>query len=123
MKSHKKQKAFGPSPANNYTSGAVAPKRKFWQRKSKAQTYPTTNPNALPLHSTPADVRTSYATESTAVGHEAVGGYPKYGNQVSDGYAAPMGTATQAGHATAPYPHQPGVTPVPLAHQNVAANY
>lgn len=29
---HKKEKAFGPSPANNYTSGSG--KRRFWQRKS-----------------------------------------------------------------------------------------
>ena len=30
---HRKEKKYGPSPANNYTSGYG--KRKFWQRKSK----------------------------------------------------------------------------------------
>ncbi|KAL1297623.1 hypothetical protein AAFC00_006181 [Neodothiora populina] len=35
-RSHKKEKRFGPSPANNYTSGTT--NRKFWQRKPKTAT-------------------------------------------------------------------------------------
>ena len=31
---HRKEKKYGPSPANNYTSGYG--KRKFWQRKNKS---------------------------------------------------------------------------------------
>ncbi|KAG9232110.1 hypothetical protein BJ875DRAFT_486397 [Amylocarpus encephaloides] len=78
MKHHKKQKAYGPSPANNYTSGA--PKRKFWQRKNKHATRDVeSNPDALPAHATPVDVRDSYNTESTAVGHEPT--YNKYSNE------------------------------------------
>jgi len=134
MKSHRKDKRYGPSPANNYTAGAG--KRKFWQRKPKTAT--AVNPNALPLHTTPADMnRASYATEATAVGHEPV--YDKYGagaphgatvnnGQVADGYAAPMGTHTAAGTGTTAYGAQPyGTTTMPnAAHHggvNPASNY
>lgn len=36
LKNHKKEKRFGPSPANNYTSGTGD--RKFWQRKDRDTT-------------------------------------------------------------------------------------
>jgi len=84
MRHHKKEKAFGPSPNNGYTAGS--PRRKFWQRKPKQNRdmeymAGAKDPNALPMHATPADVRTSYATDATAV---------------NDGVAAP-GTGV-AGH-------------------------
>lgn len=123
MKNHRKEKRYGPSPANGYTAGAG--KRKFWQRKPRTEKH---NPDALPVHATPADIRTSYATDATAVAPGAEPVYNKYGNgPVADGYAAPMGTAVGAGHTTAPYPQVAGHTQMPVAahHQGVnpAANY
>ena len=78
IRHRKKEKAFGPSPNNGYTAGS--PRRKFWQRKPKNRDaeFAAEKPDALPAHQTPADFRTSYATESTAVGgQEPV--YNKYG--------------------------------------------
>jgi len=91
----KKERAFGPSPNNGYTAGT--PKRRFWQRKPKQASAYQKNPDALPTHATPADVRTSYATDTTAVGatttDDAV--LNKYGH-----------TTPVAGHGTAvPYGH------------------
>jgi hypothetical protein len=83
MRHHRREKAFGPSPNNGYTAGS--PRRRFWQRKPRNKhnrdaeyLAAEKNPNSLPVHATPADVRTSYATESTAVGDS--GAYNKYGN-------------------------------------------
>ncbi|KAJ5488483.1 hypothetical protein N7539_003373 [Penicillium diatomitis] len=49
---HKREKRFGPSPANNYTSGTS---RKWWSRK---KTYPEASGgvDTLPAHPTPADI-------------------------------------------------------------------
>jgi len=76
IRHHKKEKAFGPSPNNGYTTGS--PRRKFWQRKPKRDAeYGMTgglagkqHPDLLPTHATPADYRTSYATDTTAVNHQ-----------------------------------------------------
>ncbi|KAL9631452.1 MAG: hypothetical protein Q9164_005887 [Protoblastenia rupestris] len=38
-RSHKREKRYGPSPANNYTSGSGPAKRKPWQRKKKQTTH------------------------------------------------------------------------------------
>jgi hypothetical protein len=48
---HKREKRFGPSPANGYTWGS---RRNFWSRKKN---NPDVNgADALPGHPTPADV-------------------------------------------------------------------
>ena len=89
VRHHKKEKAFGPSPNNGYTAGT--PRRKFWQRKRARDTEygEKRHPDALPTHSTPSDVRTSYTTDNTAVaGEQPV--YNKYGNDA----AAPTHHAT-----------------------------
>jgi hypothetical protein len=93
IKHRRKEKAFGPSPNNGYTAGS--PKRKFWQRKQKRNTMYEKNADALPTHATPADFRTSYATDTTAIG---AGEAPlnKYGN------------VTSYGHQTATTTHTPG---------------
>ncbi|KAI9646783.1 hypothetical protein NHQ30_004782 [Ciborinia camelliae] len=86
IKHHQKEKAFGPSPKNGYTAGT--PHRKFWQRHpARDGEYmvgglATEKPDALPIHSTPNDVRNSYATDATMVGrtHEGYGAQTGYGN-------------------------------------------
>jgi len=104
----KKEKAFGPSPNNGYTAGS--PKRKFWQRKRKTDTEMVgglgakkVHPDALPPHASPADVRPSYATDSTAV--EPVSKYE---------HTSPVG-GQQTGYAAAdrhaPYAQTQGYAP------------
>ncbi|CAD0084980.1 unnamed protein product [Aureobasidium vineae] len=78
MRHHKKEKRFGPSPSNDYTSG-TAPKRGLFVRKPK--TVPTddyaekgvigTNPNPLPVGHT---IRPSHDTAYS--GNTAVGANP-----------------------------------------------
>jgi len=84
MQNRRKERAFGPSPNNGYTAGS--PKRKFWQRKPKNTRAADIekNPDVLPVHATPADVRTSYATDATAVGASEPA-YNKYGNTTYSG--------------------------------------
>merc|ERR1711939_674105 len=82
IKHRRKERAFGPSPNNGYTAGT--PKR-------KNRTYADKNADTLPTHATPADMRTSYATDTTAVGGEPpINKYENaaaYGNApVSNGY-------------------------------------
>ena len=65
------------------------------------------NPDALPPHATPADVRTSYATDATAVGNEGpVDKYGKaagYGNTAGYGHTAGYGNSNARAHG-----HQAG---------------
>lgn len=80
VRHRRKEARFGPSPANNYTSG-YGRRGKFmgmFKRKNTAATHE--DPNALPTHTTPNQVRQSYNTDATAIGHEPAGtGYPKHG--------------------------------------------
>ncbi|QIW97829.1 hypothetical protein AMS68_003347 [Peltaster fructicola] len=71
-RSHKKDKRFGPSPDNGYTSGP-AKKRNFWTRKSKrnnlekdAELGAATGTLAAPHHN--HHTRASHDTATTAVG-------------------------------------------------------
>ncbi|USW47656.1 hypothetical protein Slin15195_G009750 [Septoria linicola] len=70
IKHHQKEKRYGPSPKNNYTSGFG--KKKFWQRKPKNTTRDAEMAGgagglAVPAHH---DNRASYET-GTTVGHNA----------------------------------------------------
>jgi hypothetical protein len=97
IRHHRKEKAFGPSPANNYTAGSTPRRIRFWQRQHRDEAALAAgglaaaekrHPESLPAHSTPADVRNSYNTDNTAVGTEAP--YNKYGTgALGDGYTAP----------------------------------
>jgi hypothetical protein len=116
IRHHKKEKAFGPSPNNGYTAGR--PRRKFWQRRPKnrdAEFAAAEKPDALPAHQTPADFRTSYATDTTAVGNEPV--YNKYGNNstnMTGAGAVPQTTGhmgTTNGYQTTTTTHAGGYTP------------
>ncbi|KIM96103.1 hypothetical protein OIDMADRAFT_91959, partial [Oidiodendron maius Zn] len=74
MKQRRREKAFGPSPQNNYTSGTN--KRSFWRRLSKRNSKykdggldaQKLGPDSLPEHITPNEIRASYQTDTTAVG-------------------------------------------------------
>lgn len=94
---HQRQKAFGPSPHNNYTSGTypTGPNLKFpfFGRRQRNAQLAEPSPDALPSFATPADftpireeVRTSYShtegDQSTLGGH---GGYDGNASSVSGG--------------------------------------
>ncbi|KAI1867931.1 hypothetical protein JX265_003985 [Neoarthrinium moseri] len=68
VRHRRKESRFGPSPANNYTSGYG--RRNKFMGLFKKRTTTAEDPNALPMHTTPDQVRQSYNTESTAVGHD-----------------------------------------------------
>lgn len=106
MRHHRKEKVFGPSPANNYTAGSTPRRNRFWQRKHRDETTLAAgglaaaekrHPDSLPVHTTPADVRNSYNTDNTAVGAEAP--YNKYGTW--EGYAAPNAGYRELGYPAA----------------------
>ncbi|KAK0614111.1 hypothetical protein B0T14DRAFT_527708 [Immersiella caudata] len=86
IRHHRKESRYGPSPANNYTEGygtrAENEGGGFWsrlfRRKKAAAPADPFNPNALPQHAQPDDVRESYATEQTRVGSSNGDGGPKY---------------------------------------------
>jgi hypothetical protein len=107
VRHRRKEKRFGPGPANGYTSGSG--KRRgglFGFGRKKRGTFATTeDPNALPVHTQPNEVRDSYATEQTRVGSYGDGttgnGYKKYGESgynTAPAAAAPAPGATTDNH-------------------------
>ncbi|KAL2132320.1 hypothetical protein VTI74DRAFT_3956 [Chaetomium olivicolor] len=98
VRHRRKEKRFGPSPANDYTSGYGnddTGRKRFnffgLGRKRTAATDAGQNPNALPEHTTPDEVRDSYATEQTRVGSSAGhGGYGGLGDGTAK-YELPYG--------------------------------
>lgn len=99
----KKEQRFGPSPANNYTSGYGGRGGRFgslFQRRNRADTA-TADPNALPSHPEPGHLRSSY--DDTLTGGASTNGYSnKYGES---GYGAVP--ATSVAGSTQP-PHRYG---------------
>ncbi|KAH6636956.1 hypothetical protein F5144DRAFT_591948 [Chaetomium tenue] len=88
VRHRRKEMRIGPSPANDYTEGYGGRKRfNFFGlgRKRAADADAAHNPNILPEHSTPDDLRHSYATEQTRVGSTTGGGggYGGLGNGTS----------------------------------------
>ncbi|KAI1262443.1 hypothetical protein F5Y18DRAFT_397208 [Xylariaceae sp. FL1019] len=78
VRHRRKEARFGPSPANNYTSGYGKKRGFFGMFRRKKANDEALNPNALPEHTHPNQVRESYNTESTAVGGTELGNYNKY---------------------------------------------
>ena len=105
-RSHKREKRYGPSPANNYTSGSG--KRKPWQRKNKAmQDAELGAVGAGALASEKDDKRGSDLTGTTAPVAE-----PTYGGPNSK-YAA--NEPTLPVHHAGYMPQTTGVTDEPYA--------
>ncbi|KAL7625037.1 hypothetical protein AAE478_004251 [Parahypoxylon ruwenzoriense] len=80
VRHRRKEQRFGPSPANNYTSG-YARRRGIFGRFRRQKTADTTEGNVLPEHPNPDQMRQSYNTEATAVGHEST----TYSNNSNNG--------------------------------------
>ena len=76
IRHHGKEKRFGPSPDNNYTSGYGSQRRRggfFGRFGRKRKGDLVDDGNALPEHTLPGQLagdRHSYGTESTAVAHD-----------------------------------------------------
>ncbi|KAK5948460.1 hypothetical protein OHC33_010494 [Knufia fluminis] len=89
VKHHKKEKAYGPSPSNNYTKGSG--KTPFWKRNRRAKN--TGDAEAATMGAT----RPSHET-GTTIGNNAYGSEPKYGEP---GYGDTMAhNATTYGNGT-----------------------
>ncbi len=62
---HQREKRFGPSPRNNYTSGSGRRRGLFgWGRRRQDDTG-LPDPNQLPEHTLPSAVRDSYVSGAT----------------------------------------------------------
>ena len=97
VRHHKKEKRYGPSPSNNYTSGFG--KRKFWQRKPKGgNATRDTEMGAGGLSAPGPDMRPSHETGFTGstVGNTASAPYDKVDTTAhgahSGYYTQPQGT-------------------------------
>ncbi|OJJ44978.1 hypothetical protein ASPZODRAFT_70158 [Penicilliopsis zonata CBS 506.65] len=65
-RNHRRQKAFGPSPANGYTYESHRPRGfLFWRRKNNAPETENLNENDLPAHPTPQDLEYQVSPEKT----------------------------------------------------------
>ncbi|EME48691.1 hypothetical protein DOTSEDRAFT_67657 [Dothistroma septosporum NZE10] len=110
VRHHKKEKRYGPSPSNNYTSGFG--KKKFWQRKPKDTTIRDTELGAGGLAAPGPDMRPSHETGLTGstVGntgtfdktvHEPAGAHTGYYTQPQGAGVNPYGyDARTTGTAT-----------------------
>ncbi|KAI5865465.1 hypothetical protein GGS23DRAFT_427716 [Durotheca rogersii] len=94
VRHRRKEQRFGPSPANDYTSG-YARRKGLFGRFRRRKTVETTNADGLPEHTHPDHLRQSYNTETTAVGHEPAT-YNKYQH---DGQVAYPETGTAVTHS------------------------
>lgn len=75
VRHHRKEKRFGPSPNNDYTSGYA--KKGLLSRVFRRNKQPKTD--TLPIeHAHPAQLRQSDGTERTAVADDNIPGHTKY---------------------------------------------
>ncbi|OTA92654.1 hypothetical protein M434DRAFT_396318 [Hypoxylon sp. CO27-5] len=100
VRHRRKEQRFGPSPANNYTSG-YGRRRGIFGLFRRRKTVDTTDSNALPEHTHPDQMRQSYNTETTAVGGEAGTQNGTYNKYQHDGQVAYPETGTAVPHTTA----------------------
>ncbi|KAI1462331.1 hypothetical protein F4805DRAFT_129965 [Annulohypoxylon moriforme] len=97
VRHRRKEQRFGPSPANNYTSGYAKRRGLLGLFRRKRTDADAEDPNALPAHTQPDQMRQSYNTEATAVGPEA----GTYNNKYQyDGQVAYPETGTATTHTT-----------------------
>ncbi|KAI1325342.1 hypothetical protein F5Y16DRAFT_378147 [Xylariaceae sp. FL0255] len=101
VRHRRKENRFGPSPDNNYTSG-YGRKGGFFSRFRRQKTEQSFDPNRLPQHTEPDQLRNSYGTDNTAVGSTANRhSYNKYGES---GFQHNGQTAYPETHHQTPYP-------------------
>lgn len=97
---HQKEKKFGPSPANNYTSGSGS--RKFWKKKPK--TTKDAYGNDTELATNGANGRHSYDTGLTGTTHgnnDNIGNSSKYESATRPGHGQPLAGPNYTSGSTA----------------------
>ncbi|KAM5342592.1 hypothetical protein ACJ41O_013558 [Fusarium nematophilum] len=112
---HRKEKRFGPSPANNYTSGYGSKGGFFGRLFRRKKADDAEDGTTLPEHTHPDqlnDMRQSHATERTAVNNYPDDTYNKYDN---NGFSYQDGNLSrQDGYGQIHYPEpEHGVTHPP----------
>lgn len=115
---HRKEKRFGPGPANDYTSGYGAKGGFFSRIFRRRKTAATSDGHDLPEHTHPDQLdtyRQSHATDRTAVNNfpDNTNTYNKYDN---NGYNHPdPNLGRQDGYGQVHYPEpEYGVTQPPV---------
>ena len=109
IRHRRKEKRFGPGPTNGYTSGYGSKRGGrggFLGRLGRKRNAGVAeNPNALPVHATPNDVRDSYTTEQTRVepGYENGNGGNGYNKHEQSGFAPAAATMPATGTTGHPY--------------------
>ncbi|KAM3418436.1 hypothetical protein BST61_g4423 [Cercospora zeina] len=103
VRHHKKEKRYGPSPSNNYTSGFE--KKKFWQRKPKNATRDAEMAGGVGGLAVPAhpNNRASYETGTTAGINDKVDQTtyaPQPATSHSGYYTQPTGTGASNPYGT-----------------------
>ncbi|KAL2822997.1 hypothetical protein BJX63DRAFT_3455 [Aspergillus granulosus] len=71
---HRREKRFGPSPANNYTYGTGSQRRGFWRRNKHTPENASVD-DMLPAHTTPGEV------ENGATHNEKPGLFGRFGRR------------------------------------------
>ncbi|KAI0400597.1 hypothetical protein F4802DRAFT_478174 [Xylaria palmicola] len=103
VRHRRKEHRFGPSPANNYTTGYG--KRGFFSRfgRRKNSEEQAINPNVLPEHTHPEQVRPSYAAEGNTAYNNNNNKYGESGFQYDGQTAYPDRTSYPAAGQTHGY--------------------
>lgn len=121
VRHRRKEKAFGPSPANNYTSGSAG-KGGFFSKFGRKKNHNTVqDPNVLPTHTTPDQMRQSYATDTTAVPGHNPDALPKPSYDASGAHGYRQEPLTGAGHHHGH--HHDGQTAYPEPVNGTNGNY
>ncbi|KJZ80567.1 hypothetical protein HIM_00417 [Hirsutella minnesotensis 3608] len=120
VRHHRKAKRFGPSPANNYTSGYGG--GGFLGRFRRNRAAPADDPNTLPEHTHPNQIdptRGSGNTEATAVAHDGHAPGSDVKHEAGYGYQPAAGTVPEAnGWNGAPHAPQPQPAPASYRYNN-----
>ncbi|GAB1314176.1 MARVEL domain-containing protein [Madurella fahalii] len=92
IRNRRKEKRLGPSPANDYTSGyGTGRNHSSLSGRKSSSTGAASSSNTLPSHTSPDDVRDSFATEQTHVsnnGYSAASRGPSKQDPPFEGNAA-----------------------------------
>ncbi|KAF7161884.1 hypothetical protein CNMCM6106_009000 [Aspergillus hiratsukae] len=93
---HKREKRFGPSPANNYTYG-TGERRGFWRRNKRTPETASAD-DMLPGHPTPADVEMGANGEKPAPAPGVFGGAGRFFSRNNNAAANGPPNTVQGGY-------------------------
>ncbi|KAF5025919.1 hypothetical protein F66182_2038 [Fusarium sp. NRRL 66182] len=123
---HRKEKRFGPGPANDYTSGYGAKGGFFSRIFRRNKTAAADDGHALPEHTTPDQLdtfRQSHTTDRTAVNNYPDSTYNKYDNNGFSYQEAKHARQDGYGHIHYPEPEYGVTQPAPRQADNPNYRY